>query len=322
MHNAQSTLKSCLNSVFSSYNNDFEVIIVDDKSTDMSLSIAEKYPCTLIALEENKGAAFARNTGTKHARGDTLVFIDADVIIKQNTLDTIENNFKEEQDTTAITGFLSKECLHKDFFTQYKNLYMHYIFKRCPRYVDFLYGSIIAIKKSYFLRFDERFKITDDTELGLRYRKLNKKIVLNPELEVAHLKKYNLMSIIKNDFFVPFWWFRSFLLHNGIKDILRKKRFSHARAVQIISIFISYLLIICLFFLDRYQLRIIFFSLLLLFFLLNYRFFVFLFQQKGLAFLIKSIIFTYLDMLIMGSGILIGFLHSKIIKRVKCNDSH
>jgi glycosyltransferase involved in cell wall biosynthesis len=315
VYNSQNTLRDCLDSIFSSEIKNFEVIVVNAKSADKSAEIAKRYPCKLIALEENKGAAFSRNTGKDNANGELLVFIDADVAIKKNTLGLIDESFREDKELAAVTGILSKESPHKDFFTQYKNLYMHYIFKKCPRYVDFLYGSLIAIRRDYFLRFDESFKITDDTELGQRYKKLNKKILLNPELEVVHFKKYDFKGIIKNDFFVPFWWAKSFMLHNGYKDILRKKRFSHARMAQIISIVVSYLLMISFLFWNKSWTRVFSFILLLIFFLLNYDFFTFLRRERGLSFSIKSIIFTYLDMLIMGLGVLAGFIYFNVFVR-------
>lgn len=308
VHNAQDTLKSCLDSIFSSENKDFELIVVDDRSGDGSASIAKGYPCKLITLKENKGVASSRNIGKDNAEGKILIFIDADIVIKKDTLGLIDKSFIEDEDIVAVTGLLSKECPYKDFFTLYKNLYMHYILNRCPRYVDFFYGSLTAIKRDCFLRFNERFKITDDTELGQRFKELNKKILLNPELELIHLKKYNFAKIIKNDFFVPFWWVKSFMLHKGYKDIFKKKRFSHAKIDQIITIIVSFSLIISLIFWQQAGARIAFFGLLFVFLLLNYNFFIFLCREKGLLFLIKSIIFTYLDMLVMGLGISAGLV--------------
>lgn len=315
--NAQHTLKYCLDSIFSSENKDFEVIIVDAKSTDQSAQIAKTYPCQLITLEENKGPAYSRNVGSDNAKGQILVFIDDDIAIKKDTLGLIDKGFKEDKDIVAVTGILSRECPHKDFFTRYKNLYMHYIFKQCPRYVDFLYGSLMAIKKDYFLKFNENLKMMEDTELGQRYKKLNKKILLNPELEIAHFKRYNFKSIIRNDFLIPFWCVKSFMLHNGYKDIFKKRRFSHVRLSQIMSIAVSFLLIVSLIFWRLPEAQIVFFILSPTFFLLNYNFFAFLYREQGLLFLIKSIAFTYLDVLTMGLGVSAGFIYFNGFWRIK-----
>ncbi len=308
VYNAQDTLKACLDSIFSLKNKDFEVIIVDDKSTDKSLYIANKYPCKIITLEENGGAGSARNAGKDKSQGEILVFIDSDVVIKNNTLNLIEESFKEDTDVIAITGMLARECHFNDFFSQYKNLYMNFIFKKCPRHVDFLYGSIIAIRRDSFLKFNEKIKLTDDTELGQRYKESGKNILLNHGLEVIHLKKYSFWSIIKNDFSVPFWWAKSFMMHKGYLDILKKKRFAHARMSQILSILASYLFIMSLILWNYPGAGLISFFLLSLLLLLNFEFFLFLYTEKGTIFMIKSILFTYMDMLIMGLGIISGFI--------------
>jgi len=308
-HNAEDTLRSCLDGVFSSENRDFEVIVVDDGSGDRTALMAKEYPCKLITLEKSRGSAYSRNIGKENAQGRILVFIDSDVVIKKDTLRLLEETFKENQDIVAVTGILSKECPYQDFFTLYKNLYMHYIFKKCPRFVDFLYGSLFAIKRDYFLKFNENFKITDDTELGQRYKELNRKILLNADLEVIHLKRYGLGSIIENDLFVPFWWVKSFILHEGFMDILKKRRFCHARMAQILSILVSYLALAFLPFLYNSEMRLFFSILLLVYFFLSYDFFLFLFKERGFGFFIKSMIFTFFDMLVMGLGILAGFVH-------------
>ncbi|MFC1576914.1 glycosyltransferase family 2 protein [Candidatus Omnitrophota bacterium] len=308
VRNAQDTLKPCLDAVFSSENRDLEVILVDDNSADRSRAIAGRYPCKIVALKENKGTAIARNIGKEHARGETLVFLDADAVIKKNSLNIIDKDFAHGSDIVAVTGILSKECPHKNFFSQYKNLYMHYIFRRCPRFIDFLYGSIVAIKKDDFLPFNEQFKITDDTELGQRYKRLNKKILLDPELEVTHLKKYDLKSIIRNDFSVPFWWVKSFILHNGLRDVFRKKRFSHARIDQIAGILTSYIVLVSAAFCFNLAMRAIFFISIFTFFFLNRDFFIFLGREKGFLYMTRSALFNYLDALVMGLGISAGAL--------------
>jgi len=200
-HNSQDTIKSCLDAIFSSRNKDFELIVVDDGSTDETAKIVRNYPCHLISLKENKGPGYTKNTGANKASGQIFIFIDSDVLIKDDTLDIISKSFAEDGELVGVTGLLSLFCPHKNFFSQYKNLYMHYIFKQCQKYTDFFYGSIMAIKKEEFLPFNETFKITDDTELGQRYKGLNKKITLVNRLEVTHLKKYSLTG--KKEKFCP-----------------------------------------------------------------------------------------------------------------------
>jgi glycosyltransferase involved in cell wall biosynthesis len=58
------------------------VIVVDDGSTDDTAKIAEEMGTRVIGLEQTMGPALARNRGAEEAKGEVLVFIDADVFVK------------------------------------------------------------------------------------------------------------------------------------------------------------------------------------------------------------------------------------------------
>lgn len=80
-HNAAATLGSAVRSVFSQTSQDFEVIVVDDGSTDDTLSIArelQRDPRVHVVSQPNLGLAGARNTGIDHSRGRYVGFLDSD----------------------------------------------------------------------------------------------------------------------------------------------------------------------------------------------------------------------------------------------------
>ncbi|MBU1627701.1 glycosyltransferase, partial [bacterium] len=91
--NASSTFEKCLTSVFKSDYKDFEVIVIDDGSTDKSMDIAKNYNCKIIELTENKGAANARNIGAKQAKGEIIFFTDSDCVVQKETISRIVNIF-------------------------------------------------------------------------------------------------------------------------------------------------------------------------------------------------------------------------------------
>ena len=84
VYNASLTLKECLDAIFNSHFKNFEVIVVSDNSPDNSVKLAKEYRCKVIELSENKGPAFARNIGAQAAEGDVLLFLDSDVVIKND----------------------------------------------------------------------------------------------------------------------------------------------------------------------------------------------------------------------------------------------
>ena len=85
VYNAEKYLKECINSVLRQKLEDYEVILVDDGSTDSSLKICRSYESKnsriKVLHQTNQGVSSARNSGIKQANGDWLTFIDSDDVI-------------------------------------------------------------------------------------------------------------------------------------------------------------------------------------------------------------------------------------------------
>lgn len=79
--NKEAYLKSCINSVFSQTYKNWNIIFVDDSSTDNSLKIIKKYKSKkikIISLDKNKGPSFCRHTGVKVSKNNYIAFLDFD----------------------------------------------------------------------------------------------------------------------------------------------------------------------------------------------------------------------------------------------------
>ena len=98
VYNVANYLRKCLDSLVNQTFKDFEVICVNDGSTDMSLSILEGYSLTdsrfKIITQENRGLSGARNTGIKHVRGEYVLFVDSDDWLEDNALEELYNHVK------------------------------------------------------------------------------------------------------------------------------------------------------------------------------------------------------------------------------------
>ncbi len=92
VYNTQSWLKECLDSVLRQTMDDFEVICVNDGSTDHSGSILREYAAKdtrfSVVSQSNQGQSAARNTGLKAARGQYIYFLDSDDYIEPDLLET------------------------------------------------------------------------------------------------------------------------------------------------------------------------------------------------------------------------------------------
>ncbi len=93
VYNVEQYLQDCLNSVVAQSYPDYEVICVNDGSTDGSLVLLEeyqqKYPQITILSQLNAGLSAARNAGIKAAKGDYLFFLDSDDWIESNALEIL-----------------------------------------------------------------------------------------------------------------------------------------------------------------------------------------------------------------------------------------
>lgn len=86
-YNCQKTIERCINSIASNICSfDYEIICIDNNSTDNTLSILKKYNNIVLATQKKQGRSFTRNLGISLAKGTYIAFVDSDVIIEENWL--------------------------------------------------------------------------------------------------------------------------------------------------------------------------------------------------------------------------------------------
>ncbi|MBO8852354.1 glycosyltransferase family 2 protein, partial [Staphylococcus aureus] len=78
-YNEEENIRECLRTIFDQSINNYEVIVVDDGSTDKTVDIIKEFKNVKVFSENHKGAGAARNLGAKKANGDIFVFVDADM---------------------------------------------------------------------------------------------------------------------------------------------------------------------------------------------------------------------------------------------------
>ncbi|MBQ9297865.1 MAG: glycosyltransferase family 2 protein [Clostridia bacterium] len=106
MHNSSKHIEECIDSVINQTYKNIEIIVVDDKSSDNSISIVKNKNddrIKLIELKENVGAAKARNKGIENAPGDYICFLDSDDYWKEDKLEK-QVKFMEGNDYTFVYG--------------------------------------------------------------------------------------------------------------------------------------------------------------------------------------------------------------------------
>ena len=108
--NVEGYLEECLESIIEQSFSDYEVIIVDDGSTDKSREIIKTYEKKFnkikILLQGNKGVSEARNLALKHAMGEYVLYIDSDDFLKSNMLEVMVNKANKTKADIIICNYI------------------------------------------------------------------------------------------------------------------------------------------------------------------------------------------------------------------------
>lgn len=183
-----------------------EVIVVADGDTDGSWQTARELGFEAIRLPESQGPATARNAGAKIAKGDLLFFIDADVEIYPDTIAKVAAAFESDPNLAALIGSYDDAPGATNFLSKYKNLFHHYTHQTSSEEASTFWGACGAIRRDVFLAaggFDESYRLpcVEDIELGYRLKKAGHRIRLRKEIQVKHLKRWGIISLLRADFF-------------------------------------------------------------------------------------------------------------------------
>jgi GT2 family glycosyltransferase len=205
-HNGAARLDACLQSLQSSSYAPHEIIVVDDASSDHSADVARRYRCCVVRVEENIGAARAKNRGAAVASGEVLFFTDDDVVVSPGALARVAEVLSDAANA-GVVGLQAREIPFLDFASRYKNLWMRFTYARLPRErIGVFYTSVAAIRRSVFRElggFDEHYtgaSIGEDTEFGQRAWGAGHRILLDPDIVVQHAKHYTLTQVLVTDF--------------------------------------------------------------------------------------------------------------------------
>jgi glycosyltransferase involved in cell wall biosynthesis len=180
--NEEKYIASTLRSLAKQSRKDFELIVKDGLSTDNTEGIAREY-ADLVVSKKDSSIGDARNQGARYAKGDVLVFVDADTYLDKNALELIAEDFDlydivlllpkfgpREEDMRFLPR--TKKQLSR-FFVGFENYWRKYVDKFCG-------GMCMPVDSSTFKRiggFDRRLRCSEDIELSYRLRKVGE--VLN-----------------------------------------------------------------------------------------------------------------------------------------------
>lgn len=184
----------------------YEIIVVDDGSTDKTRQVAESRGVRVLT-QPNRGAAAARNFGAANARGDILLFIDADSVPDARWIEALVAPFVD----LSIAGASGvKKTRQTNLWAQYVQLEYDYKYDRMDAHgtTDFIDSSTAAYRRDLFQSnggFDTTLMEAEDTELSFRLAERGCVMVLVRDAIVYHSHPESLVEYVRRKYRYAIW---------------------------------------------------------------------------------------------------------------------
>ncbi len=238
--NAEKGIGKCLTSLQKQEFKDFEVIVVDDGSSDNTGKAAKSFKGVRVLRQKNSGPAVARNNGAKEAKGDIIIFTDSDCVLDKNWLREMLKPF-EDKSVAGVQG--TYRTRQKEIVARLIQLEIEKNHERMGKrkLIDFMGTYSAAYRKVVFLEmngFDTSFPIAsgEDTDLSFRVSAAGHKMMFNDKALVFHTHPTSLWKYLKIKFFRAFWRTKVYKKHKG--KIVKDSYTSQAIKLQVLLFYL------------------------------------------------------------------------------------
>jgi len=211
--NAQKTIEKCLASLFKQSFKDFEIIVVNDGSTDQTLPILERYQNKIKLVNQvNSGAPTARNVGAKLAVGCYLLFCDADIVLEPTALEKMRQTLKNQPD---------KSYVYSDFKFGFKKFSLFAFDPDKLKKMPYIHTTSLIVTKD-FPGFDPALKRFQDWDLWLTMLE-QKKVGVYINKTLFKVKSGGTMSNWMPKIFYRLPWLKNVKKYQTAEKIIKDK---------------------------------------------------------------------------------------------------
>jgi cellulose synthase/poly-beta-1,6-N-acetylglucosamine synthase-like glycosyltransferase len=218
--NAGQTIGECLDSLLtqSEPRERYEVIVVDDGSTDGTRQVVQGYEVTLLD-QPHEGPAAARNRGVAASSGEVVLFTDADCVPAPDWIDEMARPF-QDQDVVGVKGAYrtrQRGVMPRFVQCEYEERYER---MAKVKQIDFIDTYSAGYRRQIFLTeggFDTDYPdaSVEDQELSFRLAERGYKMVFNPRAIVYHRHPETLRAYFGRKFNIGYWKVRVLRRHPG-----------------------------------------------------------------------------------------------------------
>jgi len=219
-YNSGKTIEGCLKSLLNQdYKGKYEIIVADDGSTDGTEEIVRKFPKSKVRLIKlpHRGPAAARNGGAKSAKGDILLFTDADCIADRSWLAEMLRPFPGKNIAGVQGAYKTKQ---KSLMARLAQLEIEERYKRLLKSesIDWVGSYSAGYRKKIFLAFrgfNEGYTTAsgEDPDLSYKMAKAGHRLVFNPSAIVYHTHPSTLSKYFRQKLFRAVWRVRLYKRH-------------------------------------------------------------------------------------------------------------
>ena len=232
IYNREKTISRCLDSILNQTFADFELLLIDDGSTDNSLNICKSYKSIdsriKIFTQPNSGPSAARNLGLLHSKGKYIMFCDSDDTVSTNWCKNLYNIInKNNNNALPFTGhFISDDnsnilCKHSYEYNFNITISNFSYEENLICLLGFIWNKIFInqILKDNNIKFDENTSINEDLKFIINYIKYIDRLVYTNTLDYNYHESSNSISkSYDNDMFYKwngkYQIWKDFLINN------------------------------------------------------------------------------------------------------------
>jgi len=209
--NRERDIGRCLESLLALDYPSFEIVVVDNGSTDGTQEVISRYPVRMV-IEQKRGAYIARNTGLRMAAGEIIAFTDSDCIVEEDWLKTLVRNYIDQR-VGGVGGHLLpfKASTAVEQFLGFGTLAIFHSSRKGTVRPDphrFLSGALGSANMSYRLDVLKEVRGFDpdlaffggDYDLCWRVQRAGYKVIYDPEAIVYHKLRSTVFSLIEQFF--------------------------------------------------------------------------------------------------------------------------